>query len=170
MNAPLRNALVLLRPQLAPLNAVDPEPDLCPLCGLVHMPEPVAALAPVRDDSLGKAALEMLRITAQAFGPLHNDEAAPMPLEIRKQWANLRKAYRKQSGQGYIDAENQEWFKLPEELRMAVLLVAQVSGNLKELAHRDWRETPPPERAAIKAVVRSAKRHFGGVVALASLW
>lgn len=93
-----------------------------------------------------------------------------MPLAVRKQFEELRKKYRRQSGRGYIDAENQEWFGLPEELRMVILLLAQVSGNLPDLVSRDWRETPPPERAAIKAATRSMKRYSGRLVALASLW
>ena len=92
------------------------------------------------------------------------------PLKVRKQLEVLRKKYRKQSGRGYIDAENQEWFGLPEELRMVILLLAKVSGNLQELAGRDWRETPPPERAAIKAATRAIKRNSGRLVALTSLW
>ena len=137
---PLRNALVML-----PVPAAEPQ-----------------ALLP--------GAVELIRVTVEAWGPLRESDAAPMPLKVREQFAELRKKYRKQSGRGYIDAENQEWFGLPEELRMVILLLAKVSGNLPELAGRDWRETPPPERAAIKAATRSLKRHSGCLVALASLW
>lgn len=126
--------------------------------------------APVRADTLPGMALELLRITTQAWSPLHHSDAVPMPAATRKQWAELREKYRRQSGQGYIQAENQEWFALPEDLRMAILLLARIDGDLQALAHRDWRETPPPERAAIKAVSRSVKRHCGRLVALASLW
>lgn len=168
MHAPLRNAAAT--PPQAIAGTPDAEPDLCPLCGLIHHPEPMALLAPVRADTLPRMALELLRITTHAWTPLHKDDAVPMPAATRKQWAQLREKYRKQSGLGYVDAENQEWFNLPEELRMAILLLAQVDGDLKALAHRDWRETPPPERAAIKAVSRSVKRHCGRLVALASLW
>ena len=137
---PLRNALVML-----PVPAAEPH-----------------ALLP--------GAVELIRITVEAWGPLRESDVAPMPLKVREQFAELRKKYRKQSGRGYIDAENQEWFGLPEELRMVILLLAKVSGNLPELAGRDWRETPPPERAAIQAATRSLKRHSGCLVALASLW
>ena len=137
---PLRNALVML-----PVPAAEPQ-----------------ALLP--------AAAELLRITAEAWAPLRENDAVPMPLAIRKQWEVLRKEYRKESGHGYVDAENQEWFGLPEEMRMVILLLAKVSGNLPELAGRDWRETPPPERAAIKAATRSLKRPSGCLVALATLW
>lgn len=117
-----------------------------------------------------QAAQEMLRITAQAFAPLAANDAAPMPLQVREQLAQLRRAYRKKTGVGYVDAENQEWFRIPRELRRAILLMARVRGDLAELAERDWRETPPTERAAIKYTVRAMKRHMTGAVALASLW
>lgn len=132
---------------------------------LVMLPQPspdAAQLLPGAED--------LLRITAEAWGPLRENDAVPMPLAVRKQFEELRKKYRRQSGRGYIDAENQEWFGLPEELRMVILLLAQVSGNLPDLVSRDWRETPPPERAAIKAATRSMKRYSGRLVALASLW
>lgn len=152
MNAPLRNALVMLQPKLAPAGLADTE----------HQATEAALLMP--------GAVDLLRITTEAWGPLRESDAVPMPLAIRKRWAVLRKEYRKESGCGYIDAENQEWFGLPEELRMVILLLAQVSGNLPDLVNRDWRETPPPERAAIKAATRSIKRHSGQLVALATLW
>lgn len=169
MNAPLRNGLVMLPQQQTPMPPAD-EPDLCPLCGLVHMPEQAATLAPVQADVLPSAALQLLRITTDAWTPLHPHDAVPMPADVRKQLAKLREQYRRQSGAGYIDAENQEWFGMPEDLRMAILLLANVGGDLRALADRDWRETPPPERAAIKTVARSVKRHAGRLVALASLW
>ena len=149
---PLRNALVMLQPKLAPAEVADAESQ------------------PAEADLLMPGAVDLLRITTEAWGPLRESDAVPMPLAIRKRWAGLRKAYRHQSGRGYIDAENQEWFGLPEELRMVILLLAQVSGNLSDLVNRDWRETPPPERTAIKAATRSIKRHSGQLVALASLW
>lgn len=140
MNAPLRNALVML-----PQPAAEPQPLL-------------------------PGAVELLRITTEAWGPLRESDAVPMPLSVRERFAELRKAYRKQSGRGYIDAENQEWFGLPKELRMVILGLARIQGNRKELADRDWRETPPPERAAIKAATRAIKRNSGRLVALTSLW
>ena len=152
MNAPLRNALVMLPPKLSPAGLADAE----------HQPAEPQPLLP--------GAVELLHITTEAWGPLRESDAVPMPLQIRKQFERLRKAYCKQTGRGYIDAENQEWFALPEEMRMVILLVAQVSGNLPDLVSRDWRETPPPERVAIKAATRSIKRHSGQLVALASLW
>ncbi|MDR0216403.1 MAG: hypothetical protein LBJ15_20725 [Comamonas sp.] len=155
MNAPMRNALVMLPPKLAPADVLLAE------CLPATSAEPSALLP---------GAIDLLRITTEAWGPLRESDAVPMPLSVREQFAALRKAYSKQSGRGYIDAENQEWFGLPEELRMVILLLAKVSGNLQELAGRDWRETPPPERAAIKAATRAIKRNSGRLVALTSLW
>lgn len=132
---------------------------------LVMLPQPSPDTA-----QLLPGAVDLLRITTEAWGPLRESDAVPMPLAVRKQFEELRKKYRRQSGRGYIDAENQEWFGLPEEMRMVILLLAQVSGNLPDLVSRDWRETPPPERAAIKAATRSMKRYSGRLVALASLW
>lgn len=149
---PLRNALVMLEPKLTPADVADGE------------------CQPAGADLLMPGAVDLLRITVDAWGPLRENDAAPMPLKVRKQFEELRKKYRRQSGRGYIDAENQEWFGLPEELRMVILLLARVSGNLPDLVSRDWRETPPPERVAIKAATRSIKRHSGQLVALASLW
>lgn len=149
---PLRNALVMLPPKLAPAELAEAE------------------CLPAETTPLMPGAVDLLRITVEAWGPLRENDAAPMPLKVRKQFEELRKKYRRQSGCGYVDAENQEWFSLPEELRMVILLLAQVSGNLPDLVGRDWRETPPPERAAIKAATRSIKRHSGRLVALASLW
>lgn len=132
---------------------------------VVMLPQPSPDTA-----QLLPGAVDLLRITTEAWGPLRESDAVPMPLAVRKQFEELRKKYRRQSGRGYIDAENQEWFGLPEEMRMVILLLAQVSGNLPDLVSRDWRETPPPERAAIKAATRSMKRYSGRLVALASLW
>lgn len=142
MNAPLRNGLVML-PQ--------------------HVP-------PADANALLPGALELLRITGEAWGPLRDDDAAPMPHTVRKRWAELRRDYRRSAGCGYVDAENQEWFSLPEELRAVILLLAHIDGDLNALANRDWRETPPAERSAIKCAMRSVKRHSARVVALASLW
>ena len=135
-----------------------------------RQPMAVAEQAPMRSGVLLPGARELLRITAEAWAPLHKSDAVPMPLVIRKRWKKLRESYQRQSGRGYIDAENQEWFSLPQEMRMAILLVAKIDGNLQELAGRDMRETPAMERQAIKAVSRSMKRHAGRLVALTSLW
>lgn len=195
MNAPLRNALVML-----PQPAAEQQPLLpgavellritkeewiqCHRGRVVMLLEQMLCIA--KDEQIPlHASKEFARGINEIDCILKNEKArdaqeknAPRPptLQERAYMAMQRKAICRESGRGYIDAENQEWFRLPEELRMVVLLLARLSGNLQELAGRDWRETPPPERQAIKAAVRAIKRHFGGVngrgglVSLASLW
>lgn len=165
MYAPLRNGLVML-----PATAAPAEPVPCNPQPMLHIPQSVAVLTPVAAGMLMPGALVLLCLTAEAWAPLREADAVPMPHAVRKRWEKLRKAYRRSAGRGYIDAENQEWFSLPEELRVAILLLAHIEGDLKALANRDWRETPPAERAAIKCAMRSVKRHSGRMVALASLW
>ena len=76
---------------------------------VVMLPQPSPDTA-----QLLPGAVDLLRITTEAWGPLRESDAVPMPLAVRKQFEELRKKYRRQSGRGYIDAENQEWFGLPE--------------------------------------------------------
>jgi hypothetical protein len=55
--------------------------------------------------------------------------------------------------------------------RMALVLMAGLGDEAESpasLASREWREMPPPEREALRAMVRSAKRHLGGLTALAA--
>ena len=40
--------------------------------------------------------------------------------------------------------------------------------HLYTLADRNWQELPPPEREELRSVVRDAKRHLGGLAALAA--
>ncbi|RGE46148.1 hypothetical protein DZC30_05105 [Comamonas testosteroni] len=160
-------------PTLHAQTLVDAEPDLCPLCGLRHMPEPAAALAPVRDDLLDKATLELLRITANAWAPLAADTGyAPMPLDTRVKIVQLRNDFAALSSKGrFVSAENQEWFSLPQRWRMALLLLCGVDGeSMAELSSREFVEMPPPERQAIKSELRLAKRLFSRLVALTSKW
>lgn len=130
------------------------------------------AASPVNEvpQDLLPGALDLLRITADAWGPLREDDAAPMPLAVRKKLKALREDYRRSAGRGYIDAENQEWMALPVRWRMALLLLCGVEGDLPTLASRDIQSMPPPERGAIKSELRLAKRHFARLVALVSLW
>ena len=53
---------------------------------------------------------------------------------------------------------------------MAMLLLAGVDGDLADLATRDWRELPGPEREAIKSEVRAAKAAFSRLVSLSGRW
>lgn len=71
----------------------------------------------------------------------------------------------------FNDAASREWRRLPANWRMGLLLIAGVgldADNLSDLADRDWLEMPPPERAELRSVVRSAKKHLGALVALAA--
>ena len=164
--AVLRNGLVMLPREGQHGEAVaDARPGLCPLCGLCHAPGHEALLS---------GAVELLRITLEAWTPLHKNDAVPMPLVIRKRLNKAREEYRRKAGRGgYINAENAEWRAMPQRLRMALLLLCAVDGDLPTLASREFQEMTPPERARIKAEVRIMKRLFGQpgrLVALASCW
>lgn len=148
---PLSNAMPLQAPGLAP-------------AGLAASP------ANEVPQDLLPGAVDLLRITADAWGPLREDDAAPMPLAVRKKLKALREDYRRSAGRGYIDAENQEWMALPVRWRMALLLLCGIEGDLPTLASRDIQSMPPPERGAIKSELRLAKRQFARLVALVSLW
>ncbi|PJO38761.1 hypothetical protein CTI10_008190, partial [Delftia acidovorans] len=47
-------------------------------------------------------------------------------------------------------AESREGRAWPGHYRMALVLLAGIDGEIEELALRDWREMPPPERDAIQ--------------------
>jgi hypothetical protein len=199
MNAPLRNALVMLPRQTdAPAAEVAAEePDVCQLCGLVHLPEPVAALAPVRDDALPKAALDVLHVSATDWAPLAEDAGhSPMPLavreklgqlrgefatlvrhgtgmpkDVRKKWPALREEFARLASKGrFVDVESQDWLSLPQRWRMGLLIMCGIDGDLPTLASQDFQKFTPPERAALKAEVRIAKRIFARMPGLASHW
>ena len=71
----------------------------------------------------------------------------------------------------FVDSASREWRGIPMNWRMALVLVAGLGGKAESpaiLASREWREMPPPEREALRAMVRSAKRHLGGLTALAA--
>ena len=71
----------------------------------------------------------------------------------------------------FVDSASREWRGIPMNLRMALVLMAGLGGKAESpaiLAEREWREMPPPEREALRAMVRSAKRHLGGLTALAA--
>ena len=71
----------------------------------------------------------------------------------------------------FVDSASREWRGIPMNLRMALVLMAGLGGKAESpaiLASREWREMPPPEREALRAMVRSAKRHLGGLTALAA--
>ncbi len=202
MNTPMRNALVMLPPKLAPADAAPADGQ--PAGAAVLLPAAVellritngewfppfpgyrvvqlleSMLSIVKDKQIpmhtSKVAmrnfsdLDLILRNATAQDERLKDEAAPQPKEVRAQIAVHRKFFRRKSGYGYIDAENSEWHALPVRIRMALLLLCGVDGDLDALANRDFQAMPPPERQAIKTEVRLAKRHFGRVKALDSIW
>lgn len=83
----------------------------------------------------------------------------------------LRDEYTKLATGGRVsDSESREWAGLETGHKMAMLLLAGVDGELVELASRDWRELPAPERDTIKREVRSAKAAFSRLMALSGRW
>ena len=71
----------------------------------------------------------------------------------------------------FVDSASREWRGIPMTWRMALVLMAGLGDEAESpaiLASREWREMPPPEREALRAMVRSAKRHLGGLTALAA--
>lgn len=71
----------------------------------------------------------------------------------------------------FQDSAAREWRKLPRNWREDLLTLAGLGSDmdsLLQMAGRDWHEIPPPERGRISGVVRSAKQHLTGLVALAA--
>lgn len=71
----------------------------------------------------------------------------------------------------FVDAASREWRGIPMVWRMALVMMAGAGDDtesLESLAARDWREMPPPERDALRGIVRGAKRHLGRLTALAA--
>lgn len=71
----------------------------------------------------------------------------------------------------FVDSASREWRGIPMNWRMALVLMAGLGDEAESpaiLASREWREMPPPEREALRGMVRSAKRHLGGLTALAA--
>ena len=90
---------------------------------------------------------------------------------LRRQ-AELRDEFVRIASDGrFVDAASREWRGIPMVWRMALVLMAGLGDEAESpasLASREWREMPPPERDALRAMVRSAKRHLGGLTALAA--
>ena len=95
----------------------------------------------------------------------------PPPADVLAQLMKLRdEMTHNNSGGRHVDAAGSEWAGLPQEWRMAFLLLAGVGreDDLATLATRSWQKMPPAERAEVRAVVRAGKRHMGRLVALAA--
>lgn len=95
-----------------------------------------------------------------------------LPEEHRAQLMKLRDEFVRRASRGrYADAAGCEWRELPSNWRMALLMLAGVGvdvADLDTLANREWLEMPQPERDALREVVRGARRHLGGLTALAA--
>ena len=202
MNAPLRNALVMLVPKLAPDDKADRECQ--PMDADALLPSAVELLRITNDEWFppfpgyrvvqllenllsivkdkqipmhtskeamrGFGELDVILRSASEMEERKKDRSVPQPPEVRAQIAVQRKFFRRKSGYGYTDPENSEWHALPVRIRMALLLLCGVDGDIDALANRDFQAMPPPERQAIKTEVRLAKRHFARVRALESVW
>lgn len=66
-------------------------------------------------------------------------------------------------------ARSAEWRALSLDLRCALIILAGIEGGEEwRLAGREWRELPPPERAALRAVMRRVHAELGRAWALFS--
>lgn len=92
-------------------------------------------------------------------------------LECRERLRLQRdEALQRASNQRWSNAESKEWAALSREHRMCLHLLAGIDGDLPQLALREWRELPDPERAAIKAEVRAMRSAMGSVFSLSGNW
>jgi hypothetical protein len=97
--------------------------------------------------------------------------AAACPYEVRARLSQLRdEIVSKVTGGRHTCARSREWAALPLELRMAVLLLAGVDGEVSTLARRAWLEMPGPEREAVRGTMRGFARALNGSPALVSRW
>lgn len=117
---------------------------------------------------------------APAMAPARFPVAAPAlpeayrdmsPAECRERLRRLQNEGVQRSSKGrWSDAESREWARLTREHRMCLHLLAGIDGDLPELALREWREIPGPERAAIKAEVRAMRDAMKGIFSLSGNW
>ena len=97
--------------------------------------------------------------------------AVGCPPEIRARLSQLRdEAARDLSGGRYVCARSQEWAALPVDLRMAVMMLAGVDGDLRGLSGRGWREFSPPEREAVRGVLRGMAQALKSSPSLVARW
>ncbi|MDR0204395.1 MAG: hypothetical protein LBJ40_19820 [Delftia acidovorans] len=99
--------------------------------------------------------------------PVAPEFAGLSPDECRARLRELKDdAVRRASNGRWSDAEAREWSGLHIGTRMAALLLAGIEGEMEELALREWRELPPPERTAIKAQIRYLADDMAGLRSL----
>ena len=125
-----------------------------------------------------------LVLHAPALAPARLPVAAPAPApslpevyrrmspgECRERLRHLKNEVVQSASNGrWSDAESREWAALSREHRMCLHLLAGIDGDLPELALREWRELPGPERTAIKAEVRAMRDAMKGVFSLSGNW
>ena len=79
----------------------------------------------------------------------------------------LADQYAKQiSGAKHACTRSREWSILALEIRMAVMMLAGIDGDLSALARRAWQEFTPPERTAVQVAMRGLHRGLGQTMAL----
>ncbi|ATH13808.1 hypothetical protein CHL79_15940 [Delftia acidovorans] len=99
--------------------------------------------------------------------PVAPEFAGLSPEECRARLRMLKDdAVRRASNGRWSDAEAREWTSLHISTRMTAVLLAGIEGEMEELAHREWRELPPPERTAIKAQLRYLADELAGLRSL----
>ncbi|QNP59459.1 hypothetical protein [Paenacidovorax monticola] len=96
----------------------------------------------------------------------------PPPADVLAQLMKLRDEMTQSASNGrFCDAASREWRRLPVMWRVALLMIAGIGADVEHLytlADRNWQELPPPEREELRMVVRDAKKHLGGLTALAA--
>lgn len=134
------------------------------------------------EDLLSLVQRDRLAQHAPALAPARLPVAAPVPAlpevyrrmtpeECRERLRHQQNEIVQSASKGrWSDAESREWAKLTREHRMCLHLLAGIDGDLPELALREWRELPGPERTAIKAEVRTMRDAMKGVFSLSGNW
>ena len=103
--------------------------------------------------------------------PVAPEFAGLSPDECRARLRMLKDdAVRRASNQTWSSAESKEWHEMPREHRMCLVLLAGIEGEIPDLAERDWRAIPPPERDGIKAQLRGLRKSLSKVCSLAGGW
>ena len=104
--------------------------------------------------------------------PAEAQEPRPASGDVLHHLMKLRDEAMQRASKGrYYDAAEREWQTLPVMWRVALLMLAGIGADMEHLytlADRNWQELPPPEREELRAVVRDAKKHLGGLTALAA--
>ncbi len=134
--------------------------------------EDLLRLAQSNGQALHAPALAPARLPVAAPAPALPEAYRRMsPKECRERLRSLQsEALQRASNQRWSTAESRDWEALSREHRMCLHLLAGIDGDLTELALREWRELPGPERKAIKAEVRSMRDAMKGVFSLSGNW